>query len=197
MTCWNNVLKPFSAFLSHQWVPIIELSLKDRLNKENSPMPENGLKTVSGRYFNKTSPWKILNFSNAYEGPVWGGELTGNKHIHIGEAELCTTCDATSIILKQHDAYEVANKASSKETIEKGITKTKFLQNQKINKTACIRAKPWMFRLPFKVYGAVITLKIKCNKTKWNFFSSKIWNFLWNLSPHTPYKVQKYRFRSL
>ena len=27
------------------------------------------------------------------------------------------------------------------------------------NKTARIRAKPWMFRLPFKVYGAEITLK--------------------------------------
>ena len=25
------------------------------------------------------------------------------------------------------------------------------------NKTSRINAKPWMFRLPFKVYGAVIT----------------------------------------
>ena len=30
---------------------------------------------------------------------------------------------------------------------------------QKKNKTARIRAKPWMFRLPFKFYGAVITIK--------------------------------------
>ena len=29
----------------------------------------------------------------------------------------------------------------------------------KLNKTARIRAKPWMFRLPFKVYGAVIKFK--------------------------------------
>ena len=28
-----------------------------------------------------------------------------------------------------------------------------------INKTARIRAKPWMFQLPFKVYGAVIKLQ--------------------------------------
>ena len=55
------------------------------------------------------------------------------------------------------------------------------------NKTARIRAKPWMFRLPFRVYEAVITLK-KFNETKQN--EKK-------LSPHTRYKIQKDRFRSL
>ena len=35
-------------------------------------------------------------------------------------------------------------------------TKTTII---KFNKTARIRAKPRLFRLPFKVYGAVITLK--------------------------------------
>ena len=37
-----------------------------------------------------------------------------------------------------------------------------IVQNWQISnfiKTARIRAKPWMFRLPFKVYGAIITLK--------------------------------------
>ena len=28
-------------------------------------------------------------------------------------------------------------------------------------------------------------------------FFSKIWNFLWKSSPHTPYKVQKDKFRFL
>ena len=70
-----------------------------------------------------------------------------------------------------------------------------FLSAQTINKTARIRAKPWMFRLPFENSWAVITKKIKYNKIKWIFFS-KIWNFLWKLSLHTPYKVQKDRFRS-
>ena len=37
--------------------------------------------------------------------------------------------------------------------------KTAKLLLIKMNKTARIRAKPLMFRLPFNVYGAVITLK--------------------------------------
>ena len=37
-------------------------------------------------------------------------------------------------------------------------------------KTARIRAKPWMFRMPFKVYGAIITIKIKWIETKSKFF---------------------------
>ena len=40
------------------------------------------------------------------------------------------------------------------------------------NNTACIRAKPWMFRPPFKVYGAVIPWK----KNNLNFFII-IWDF--------------------
>ena len=45
-----------------------------------------------------------------------------------------------------------------------------------------------------EVYGAVITLKTKCNKTKFKK-KSKIRMFLRNSSPHTPYRVQKNRFR--
>ena len=36
---------------------------------------------------------------------------------------------------------------------------------------------------------------MKQNKIKKK--NSKIWDFLWKSSPHTPYKVQKDRFRSL
>ena len=60
----------------------------------------------------------------------------------------------------------------------------------KINNTVCIRAKPWMFRLPFKVYGAVIPCMSyhvnKCNKTRWkkcNF----IFEIFVKIIPHTPY----------
>ena len=58
-------------------------------------------------------------------------------------------------------------------------------ENKTTNKTARIRAKPWMFRLPFKVYGAVITFKnsMKYNKIKKKI--SKIWNFFnKNHPPH-------------
>ena len=42
-----------------------------------------------------------------------------------------------------------------------------YLKRTKENKTARIRAKPSMFRLHFKVYGAVIALK-KFNEIKQN-----------------------------
>ena len=46
------------------------------------------------------------------------------------------------------------------------IHQSSFIKiTHKSNKTARIRAKPWMFRLPFKVYGAVITFK-KFNEIK-------------------------------
>ena len=57
----------------------------------------------------------------------------------------------------------------------------------KTNKTARIKVKPWMLLLPFKVYGAVITLKIHWNKTKIKKKFSKNWIFLWK-SRHTKYK---------
>ena len=40
----------------------------------------------------------------------------------------------------------------------------------KWNLTARIKAKPWAFRLPFKVYGAVKHESIKCYKIKLFFF---------------------------
>ena len=39
--------------------------------------------------------------------------------------------------------------------------------------------------------------KINVIKQNENNFFSKIWNFLWKSSPHTPYKVQKDKFCSL
>ena len=42
-----------------------------------------------------------------------------------------------------------------------------YLRINLVNKTARIRAKPSMFRLPFKVYGAAITKK-KLNEIKQN-----------------------------
>ena len=71
-----------------------------------------------------------------------------------------------------------------------------FLSGQKLhkNKTAGIKAKLWMFRLPFMflAFLAVITWKSKFNK-KGHFWN---WDFLWKLSPRTPYKVQSDKFRS-
>ena len=61
----------------------------------------------------------------------------------------------------------------------------------KPNKTARIRAKPWMFRLPFKLYGAVIALKNSMKKkTKWNFFFLKCEIFYEN---HPPTRHIKYK----
>ena len=62
----------------------------------------------------------------------------------------------------------------------------------KQNKTARIRAKPWMSWLPFKVYGAVIICKIKCNERKYIYiYIFKIWVFWENQPPtrHIKYKV--------
>ena len=51
----------------------------------------------------------------------------------------------------------LVSKLSKKKQIQTHVNSLK--NDHKENKTACIRAKPWMFRLPIKVYGAVITLK--------------------------------------
>ena len=77
------------------------------------------------------------------------------------------------------------------------ITRQKLLCTPyvwKKNKTARIRAKPWMFRLLFEAYGAIITWK-KLIK-KYNDFFLNFRFFFVKISPHMPYKVQSERFRS-
>ena len=56
------------------------------------------------------------------------------------------------------------------------------------NKTFGVRTKPWMFRLPFKVYAAE---GIKCYKIKWK----KKMRFLVKSIPHMPYQEQSDRVR--
>ena len=59
------------------------------------------------------------------------------------------------------------------------------------NKTARIRAKPWMFRLPIKVYGAVISLKkLKVIKQNEIFFFK---NFKFFYKNHPPTRHIKYK----
>ena len=54
-------------------------------------------------------------------------------------------------------------------------------------KIARIKARSRVFRLSFKVYGAVITIKINSKKTKILFLNLR---FIVKIIPHTPYKVQ-------
>ena len=69
-------------------------------------------------------------------------------------------------IVQEHQAENLLTELSSEMKV--GRSKIKRDENKKclwtayirnFNKTAGIKAKPWMFRLPFKVYGAVITWK--------------------------------------
>ena len=54
------------------------------------------------------------------------------------------------------------------------------------NKTARIRAKPCMFRLPFKIYETVTNFKkLTVKKIKFNFFFNL--KFLMKNIPHAPY----------
>ena len=53
-----------------------------------------------------------------------------------------------------------------------------------INKTARIRAKPWLFRLPDKVYGVAITWKSKYKKNQMN-------EIFWENHPSTCHKKHK------
>ena len=61
----------------------------------------------------------------------------------------------------------------------------------KTNKTARIRVNNWMFRLPFKVYGAAITRK-KLNEIKKDFFL--IWDFSENHYPTRQIKFEVINF---
>ena len=58
------------------------------------------------------------------------------------------------------------------------------------DKTTRIRARPWIIRLPFKVFGAVILWKNKCKKK--NIFL--LWHFCNNLHPKRFIKIKVITF---
>ena len=60
-------------------------------------------------------------------------------------------------------------------------------------KTRLLEARPWMFRLPFKVYGAIITRKINLKKNKNEFFLNL--RFMRKIYPPRIHKVQSDGFQ--
>ena len=61
------------------------------------------------------------------------------------------------------------------------------------HKSSRIKAKPWMFRRPFKVLWSSNNIK-KLMVLKQNDFFSKIWNFVWKSSATNHIKYQRIDF---